>query len=50
MKIRKIIIVVLFSVLVISGQKSNIQAEEEIMYETLPQIQRSSVSYDESTL
>lgn len=49
MKIRKIIIVVLFSVLVISGQKSNIQAEEEIMYETLPQIQRSSVSYDESS-
>ena len=54
MKIRKIIIVAIFSIFVFSSQKSYIQAEEEIKEETIQetsfQIKKSSVSYDESSL
>ena len=55
MKIKKIILVVLFSILTLgNNQHSSIHAEKEVVEETIheyvPQIKRSSVSKDESTI
>ncbi len=55
MKIKKIILVVLFSILtLVSNQHSSIHAERKIEEETIceyvPQIKRSSISLDESSV
>lgn len=55
MKIKKIITAVLFSILVISSNRYNsIHAEkeivEEVIHEHVPEIKKSSISKDESTL
>lgn len=55
MKIKKIITAVLFSILAISGnQNTSIHEEkeivEEVIHEHVPEVKRSSISMDESTL
>ncbi len=52
MKIKKLILTIIFSILTLSNQQSNIHAEKEIeegFHETNPQIRRSSIGYDESS-
>lgn len=54
MKIKKIILVILFSILTLNNHHNNIYAEKGIVEETIqehtPQIKKSSVSKDESSL